>query len=111
MTKCLNDPDHASTGDQDDCETAALKSYDKRMNYAYSRLLKSLPAGTANDLKAAQRTWITYRDQEAQARSALFNAMQGTMYAPMQSDAETTLTKDRALLLEQYLRILKIDGQ
>ncbi|MGA1804989.1 lysozyme inhibitor LprI family protein [Rhizobium sp. HT1-10] len=111
LTKCLNDPDHASTADQDECEMAALKSYDQRMNYAYSRLLKSLPAGTANDLKAAQRTWILYRDQEAQARSALFNVMQGTMYAPMQSDAETTLTKDRALLLEQYLRVLRINGQ
>lgn len=111
LTKCLDDPAHGSTGDQDECETQALKSYDKRMNGAYSKLLKMLPAEAAKDLKAAQRAWIGYRDLEAHARDGLFATRQGTMYAPMEAGAETDLTRDRTLLLENYVRILEIDGQ
>ncbi|MFK0164416.1 lysozyme inhibitor LprI family protein [Rhizobium sp. NPDC090279] len=110
LNACLNDPEHGSTGGQDECEAAALSSYDKRMNVAYSKLIKSLPPQAAQDLKAAQRAWIDYRDLEARARGELFETRQGTMYAPMQADAETDLTRDRTLLLESYLRVLEIDG-
>ncbi|WP_296441170.1 lysozyme inhibitor LprI family protein [Rhizobium sp. 60-20] len=110
LNACLNDPEHGSTGGQDECEAAALASYDKRMNVAYSKLIKSLLAQAGQDLKAAQRAWISYRDLEARARGGLFETRQGTMYAPMQADAETDLTRDRTLLLEGYLRVLEIDG-
>lgn len=110
LETCLEDPGHGSTADQDDCETAALSAYDKRMNEAYSRLQKTLPPPAAQDLKAAQRAWIAYRDLEAGARNALFETRSGTMYAPMQAGAESDLTRDRALLLESYLRVLDIDG-
>lgn len=110
LTACLNDPSKGSTADQVDCEITALRSYDKRMNAAYSKLLKSLPPDAAVALKTAQRSWISYRDMEARARNGLFESRQGTMYAPMQADAETALTRDRALMLERYARILEIDN-
>jgi uncharacterized protein YecT (DUF1311 family) len=110
LDSCLQDPKNGSTGDQTACETKALASYDKRMNVAYSKLLKELPTQAGQDLRAAQRSWIAYRDMEARARESLFATRQGSMYAPMQADAETDLTRDRALLLESYLRVLDIDG-
>ncbi|MBM7043881.1 DUF1311 domain-containing protein [Rhizobium lusitanum] len=111
LDSCLQDPKNDSTGDQTACETKALASYDKRMNVAYSKLLNELPTQAGQDLRAAQRSWIAYRDMEARARGSLFATTQGSMYAPMQADAETDLTRDRALLLESYLRVLDIDGR
>lgn len=110
LDSCTQDPKNGSTGDQSACETKALASYDKRMNLAYSKLLAALPKQAGQDLRAAQRSWIAYRDMEAHARESLFSTRQGSMYAPMQADAETDLTRDRALLLESYLRVLDIDG-
>jgi uncharacterized protein YecT (DUF1311 family) len=110
LDACTQDPNNGSTGDQTACEAKALASYDKRMNLAYLKLLKELPKQAGQDLKAAQRSWIAYRDMEAGARGSLFATRQGSMYAPMQADAETDLTRDRALLLESYLRVLDIDG-
>lgn len=107
---CLQDPNNGSTGDQTTCETKALASYDKRMNLAYSTLLKALPSSAAQDLKTAQRSWIAYRDLEAKARESLFETRNGSMYAPMEADAEVALTKERALILERYVRVLDIDG-
>ncbi|MEZ2223241.1 lysozyme inhibitor LprI family protein [Rhizobium sp. RCC_161_2] len=110
LDACLQDPKNGSTGDQSACEVKALASYDKRMNVAYSKLLNALPPQAGQDLRAAQRGWIAYRDMEARARESLFATRQGSMYAPMQADAETDLTRDRTLLLESYLRVLDIDG-
>ncbi|WP_234907011.1 lysozyme inhibitor LprI family protein [Rhizobium rhizogenes] len=107
---CLQDPNNGSTGDQTACETKALASYDKRMNLAYSTLLKELSPPAAQDLKTAQRSWIAYRDLEAKARESFFETRKGSMYAPMEVDAEVALTKERALLLERYVRVLDIDG-
>ncbi|TIX90167.1 lysozyme inhibitor LprI family protein [Rhizobium sp. P44RR-XXIV] len=109
LDACLQDPKNGSTGDQTACETKALASYDKRMNLAYSKLLNELPSRAGQDLRAAQRGWIAYRDMEARARESLFATTQGSMYAPMEADAATDLTRDRALLLESYVRVLDID--
>lgn len=110
LDSCLGDPKNGSTGDQTACETKALASYDKWMNVAYSKLLKELPVQAGQDLRVAQRSWIAYRDMEGRARGSLFAITQGSMYAPMQADAETDLTRDRASLLKSYLRVLDIDG-
>lgn len=109
LDACLQDPKNGSTGDQTECETKALASYDRRMNVAYSKLLSELPPQAGQDLRTAQRGWIAYRDTEARARGSLFATTQGSMFAPMEADAEADLTRDRALLLESYLRVLDID--
>jgi uncharacterized protein YecT (DUF1311 family) len=111
LDACLQDPKNGSTGDQTGCETRALASYDRRMNVAYLKLLSQLPKQAGQDLRAAQRGWIAYRDMEARARGSLFATTQGSMYATMQADAEADLTRDRALLLESYLRVLDIDAR
>lgn len=110
LDACLQDPSKGSTGDQTDCETAAQAAYDKRMNLAYTTLLKDLPTDAAQNLKLAQRAWISFRDTEKRARASLFETRQGSMYAPMEADAEMAVTRDRALLLESYVSVLKIDG-
>ncbi|NYE30318.1 uncharacterized protein YecT (DUF1311 family) [Rhodanobacter sp. K2T2] len=109
LNHCLNDAANASTAGQTDCEATATQAYDHRMNAAYATLMRKLPPNVAADLRASQRTWLTFRDQEAKARGALYETRQGTMYVPMQADDATNFIRDRALQLESYVAVMAID--
>ena len=110
LESCLDLPAQASTAGQTDCESQATQSYDRRMNFAYRALLKILPAASAQRLRVAQRSWLSFRTADRAARFALFESRQGTMYVPMHAHAETEVVRDRALQLESYLRVMRIEG-
>lgn len=109
LNRCLNAAANASTAGQTGCEARALRSYDQRMNVAYAALLRSLPAGAAQQLRRSQRAWLIFRDAERSAIGGIYATRQGTMYVPMQAGAVTSLTRDRALQLEAYRRVMAID--
>ncbi len=46
------------------CASMDFEASDRRLNEAYSRLMASLDAGSREKLKAAQRNWIQFRDNE-----------------------------------------------
>jgi len=108
LEACLNDPQNASTSGQTDCEGAALRAYDRRMNFAYFTLMKRLPLTAREKLRLAQRSWILFRNTERSARIGIFETRQGTMYVPIAAEQETILVRDRALQLEAYVRVLNI---
>jgi len=109
LARCLEREANASTAGQTECQATALRDYDRRMNLAYVTLLRRLPAPAAQSLRLSQRVWITFRDAEDRARNALYATRSGTMYVPMEAAAGTILTRDRALQLEGYARILSIE--
>lgn len=109
LRRCLAAPAGYSTAGQTTCQTAALRSYDKRMNAAYANLMRRLPAAAAAQLRIAQRAWLAFRAADDRARSVLYETRQGTMYVPMQAAAASDLVRDRALQLEASLRVLIID--
>jgi uncharacterized protein YecT (DUF1311 family) len=108
--RCLDDPRRASTAGQTDCEAAAARTYERRMNAAYAALMRELPEGARERLRTAQRAWLRFRAAEGSARSALYATRQGTMYVPMEAAAAVNLTRDRMLQLEAYLRAMRIEG-
>ena len=110
LDACLSSQKTVSTADQTACYTAALKTYDNRLNAAYRKLMRVLPAAAAQNLRASQRAWIVFRDAELQAQSTLFETRHGTMYVPMQEYEGLALMQERALRLESYSRVLEIDG-
>jgi uncharacterized protein YecT (DUF1311 family) len=109
LDRCLNDPAKGSTSGQTECEATATDDYDHRMNAAYATLMHKLPRETAQQLRLSQRAWLAFRDAEAKARDALYETRQGTMYVPMQAADATNVIRDRALLLEGYVRVMAID--
>jgi uncharacterized protein YecT (DUF1311 family) len=109
LQRCLAAPGASSTAGQTECEMAALRRYDQRLNLAYSGLMRRLPASAAAQLRAAQRAWIAFRVADDRARGALYETRQGTMYVPMQAAAAVVVVRDRALQLENALRVLTID--
>jgi uncharacterized protein YecT (DUF1311 family) len=108
LDRCLAVPANASTASQTDCEAAALRGYDQRMNAAYAALLRRLPAMAGQRLRRSQQAWLAYRNVEGTTRDALYANRQGTMYVPMQADDAVVLVGDRARLLERYVRALEI---
>ncbi|SEQ87544.1 Uncharacterized conserved protein YecT, DUF1311 family [Faunimonas pinastri] len=106
LDACLNSDRGTSTAGMTDCEDTAAKDYDRRLNKAYGALVKALAAPAAEKLKLSQRAWLAFRDSERKTQSALFETLQGTMYVPMQADEVMALTRERALRLESYLRVL-----
>jgi uncharacterized protein YecT (DUF1311 family) len=111
LDRCLNDAANGSTAGQTDCEAAATSDYDRRMNAAYATLMHKLPRKAAQQLRLSQRAWLAFRDAEAKARDALYETRQGTMYVPMQAADATNVIRDRALLLEGYVRVMAIDDE
>lgn len=109
LDRCLNDPASGSTAGQIQCEATASSDYDRRMNTAYSTLLRKLPSKAAQQLRLSQRAWLAFRDSEAKARDALYATREGTMYVPMQASDATNVIRDRARLLEGYARVMAID--
>lgn len=110
LTRCLDDAANASTAGQTQCEADASRAYDRRMNAAYTTLMRSLPPPAAQVLRQAQQAWLAFRDAESKARGALYATRQGTMYVPMQAGGATVIVRDRALQLESYARIVAIDS-
>jgi uncharacterized protein YecT (DUF1311 family) len=109
LARCLEGDANAATAAQTQCEEAAARTYDRRMNMAYAALLKALPPEAARGLRQSQRAWIVFRDAEARARSAFYASRHGTMYVPMQAASATRVVRDRALQLESVLRVLRVE--
>jgi uncharacterized protein YecT (DUF1311 family) len=109
LRRCLDDAAHASTAGQTQCEADAARAFDRRMNVAYATLMRKLPSAAAQRLRLAQRTWLAFRSAEADARGALYATRQGTLYVPMAAGDATNVIRDRALQLEAYAQVLRID--
>jgi uncharacterized protein YecT (DUF1311 family) len=109
LRRCLHAPAAASTAGQTECEGAAARRYDQQMNVAYVALMRRLPPAAAARLRSAQRAWLAFRAADDAARSALYETRQGTMYVPMQAAASAGIVRDRAIQLEDALRVMTID--
>jgi len=72
-------------------------------------LMRRLPPAAAARLRTAQRAWLAFRTADEAARSALYETRQGTMYVPMQAAASADIVRDRAIQLEDALRVMTID--
>jgi uncharacterized protein YecT (DUF1311 family) len=109
LRRCLDDPANAATAGQVECEMKATRSYDRSMNAAYATVVTALPPKAAQQLRRSQRAWLAFRDSEGAAIGAIFETRQGTMYVPMQAAATTSATRDRAVQLESYRRVIAIE--
>lgn len=108
LQSCLNE--HPDTAGQIQCEASAYRAWDQELNSVYKQLRAQVDPATGDALKQDQQNWLKFRDTELKFISDIYNSKQGTMFAPMQADAETELVKDRALQLHHRLDVLNIDS-
>src|ERR1700721_1625402 len=78
----------------ENCFDKAYKAADSGLNQTYSQISKVLQPNDLEQLKAAQRLWIQFRDATCTAESNLYNG--GTASAPAYSACLEELTRQRA---------------
>jgi len=93
------DPDQGcdgSTYEMVECLKAKTAQWDKRLNAAYQQALKDAQPKQREQLRAAQRLWIQYRD----ANCLYYDLGEGTIARIETGDCMYRLTKSRAEELE-----------
>lgn len=76
-----------------------IQMWDKEMNATYSRLIKKLSNKDAQELRAAQRAWIAYRDANSKSIDSLVASKDGSMWQLTATDMQYEEVKRRAKLL------------
>ncbi|GAB5446623.1 lysozyme inhibitor LprI family protein [Gymnodinialimonas sp.] len=85
-----------------ECASRDLSFWDGLLNNAYQQVIATLDAPQEENLRAAQRAWITFRDLTCDMEAARF---EGGSIAPMIGlDCHARLTERRARDLETYLQ-------
>ena len=94
------DPDQScdgSTAEMVDCISAKTARWDKRMTIAYQQALKTAASPQQHDqLRAAQRLWIQYRD----ANCLYYDLGEGTIAKVDAAECVRSMTEARAHELE-----------
>ena len=108
MTAFLAPPTHAgdagdpaqncdgSTQEMVDCLAVKTARWDKRMTIAYQQAMKDAPAPQRDQLRAAQRLWIQYRD----ANCLYYGLGEGTIARLDAGECMRSMTEARARELE-----------
>jgi len=93
------DPDEScdgSTAEMVDCLAVKTQRWDKRMTIAYQHAMKDAPAPQRDQLRAAQRLWIQYRD----ANCLYYSMGEGTIARVDTGECLRRTTEARARELE-----------
>ena len=85
-----------STPEMVDCLNAKTAEWDKRMTVAYQQAMKDAPPKQREQLRAAQRLWIQYRD----ANCLYYDMGEGTIARVDAAECMRSMTEARARELE-----------
>ncbi|WP_338753308.1 lysozyme inhibitor LprI family protein [Bacillus sp. FJAT-52991] len=86
-----------------EAESERYKRWDDALNEIYGVLKQQLPSNEMEQLRTAQRKWITYRDESAESAAASF---EGGSWASVQYvSTQADLTKERCYeLVDRYMK-------
>ncbi len=98
-----------SSGNIDGCAFIAYGKWNKELDHAYDKLLKSVkkPKDKAA-LKQAQTAWVAFRDAEFASYDNMFNCP-GNRWCMVRQDSRIDLVRARTLQLRRYAGSLKKD--
>ncbi len=103
IEECFSDK--YRTADLIECGELSYEQWDRLLNESYQGLMKVLADDQKVALRAAQRSWIKYRDLEYENIEMFLKNKRGTMYLPLYSQMKANLTEQRARELTSYLSI------
>ena len=80
---------------------AAFEKVDKQLNTIYQRMRREITRDEAREnFVAAERTWIAFRDAQAEVAASLSNRG-GIVYAYVVTETKTNLTNERIHQLQE----------
>lgn len=83
------------------CANRRYEDADAALNRFYQRLMSQLPTQRREQLKAAQRAWIDFRDKNAAFVAGA--AEDGTLYPILEVSELATMTKQRVDQLKAHI--------
>lgn len=111
LTRCLNSEEGVTTHGARRCIRSATSAWDRELNRVYRELMDELDERQRLKLRDAQRKWIAFRDSEVDAIGTIYNSLDGTMFLVMQSEAVSSLTRDRVRQLDATLDAVRVSKQ
>ncbi|MCK9384912.1 MAG: DUF1311 domain-containing protein [Nevskia sp.] len=86
------------------CLNYDFTEQDRRLNSLYKKVrAKAKEEGFEKSLLASQRAWLSYLETNCQLQADAFNG-QGTGWGVWYLGCKTTLTRDRANALEEFIK-------
>ena len=108
LKKCLDSSQNYTTSGIIGCEYQAYEDWDKELNRNYKLLMTALDAEGKAKLKAAQISWLSFRDSNFSFIKDIYGKKQGTMWRPVEVDEKVEIVKGRAIELKKYCELLKL---
>ncbi len=109
LEKCHLIESNQTTFGMVNCETIAREEWDLEMNRYYKLLMNTLQTDEKVKLKAAQVSWLSYRDKEMEFSAKMYYNQQGTMWRVVAAGRSCDIVRQRALELKSYYEILTFD--
>ena len=103
LDACLAGPSGNNTAGQLNCAQKATTSWDRELNTAYQKLMKSLDPTSQALLRNSQRQWLAFRDAEKKFDAGPWSAKGGTMAGVNIAMINTDIVRSRVLALRNYL--------
>lgn len=102
---CASKPENQSTPGEVSCAMDETTTWDAFLNREYGQLLKLLKPEAAEDLKKAQRIWITSRDADCRVPYYFYDG--GTIVQILGARCQLDRTAERALLIRSWHEMAK----
>ncbi len=109
LEKCHSVDSNQTTYGMMNCEAIARDEWDLEMNKYYKLLMDTLQTDAKAKLKAAQVSWLNYRDNEKEFAGTMYYNIQGTMWHVVAAGRNCDIVRQRALELKDYYEILTND--
>lgn len=102
---CLESDAGQSTVGMVECTDRETKVWDAMLNEEYGRLLALLKGKAAEEVRNAQRIWITLREADCKVPYELFEG--GSMAQPVGANCNLTHTADRAMQVRAWREMVE----
>ena len=86
-----------------ECLGVAYTEWDVELNRLYRVLMGELSDENKEQLRAAQRAWIAFRNAEFDVLASVYGGLEGTLWRVVHADHRVSFIRRRAKELEDYL--------
>lgn len=108
--ECLSVEANQSTHGMINCASMAYDAWDAELNRVYKQLMSVLSAEEKEKLKAAQKSWIAWRNSELAFSDLMHDNLGGSMWRVVAAERALTIVRQRVLELQAYCDTVR-DGK
>jgi len=103
LKACLDSTENQTTYGMCNCNVIAQKRYDDLLNADYRVILSKLNKTEKAKMIESQRQWVKFKEAETAFLVEHYGNIDGTMWRIVLADKITELTRQRLLVLEEFL--------